>query len=194
MQYTGFQYFDDFHVVLQDAEQAVASLAGPRQNPETRPVAELTHAMWFDSEEETLAFLQKSSLQPEQSSTGAWQLVLHRSLRVDPQAASFRQRSARLCSLQLPCRSQNVRDQAESAAADIQVLVSGSTAMLQSRQSSLQAGSSQLPSLQQTQSQWPAVPQTPLASTSQVFSSLALGHASCSGRRHLQTTMHGLEM
>lgn len=146
----------------------LVSAAGPRQNPETRPVAELTHAMWFDSEEETLAFLQKASLQPEESSTGAWQLVLHRSLRVDPQAASFRQRSARLCSLQLPRRSQNVQDQAVSAAADVQALVSGSTAMLQSRQSSLQAGSSQLPSLQQTQSQWLAVPQTPSPSTSQM--------------------------
>ena len=152
----------------------MVSLAGPRQNPETRPVAELTHAMWFDSEEETLAFLQKASLQPEHSSTGTWQLVLHRSLRVDPQAASFRQRSARLCSLQLPRRSQNVHNQAESAAADVQALVSGSTAMLQSRQSSLQAGSSHLPSLRQTQSQWPAVPQTPLASASQVFSRLHL--------------------
>ena len=148
----------------------MVSVAGPRQNPETRPVAELTHAMWFDSEEETLAFLLKASLQPEQSSTGAWQLVMHRSLRVDPQAASFRQRSARLCSLQLPRRSQNVHDQAESAAADVHALVSSSTAMLHSRQSSLQARSSQLPSLHQTQSQWPAVPQTPSASRSQVFS------------------------
>ncbi|KAL0031492.1 hypothetical protein WJX77_003186 [Trebouxia sp. C0004] len=125
----------------------LVSAAGPKQNPETRPVAELTHAMWFDSEEETLSFLLKASLQPEQSSTGAWQLVLH--------------------------RSQNVHDQAESAAADVQALIGGSTAMLQTRQSSLPAGSSQLPSLQQTQSQWPAVPQTPLASTSQMHPSPA---------------------
>lgn len=76
--------------------------AGP--SPETRNVAELAHAMWFDSEEDTLDFLLKAGLEPEQSSTGTWQLVLHRSLRVDPQAASFRQRSARLCDLQAPTR------------------------------------------------------------------------------------------
>ena len=60
--------------------------------------------MWFDSEDDTLEFLLKAGLEPEQSSTGAWQLVLHRSLKVDAQAGSFRQRSARLCSLQAATR------------------------------------------------------------------------------------------
>lgn len=82
--------------------------AGPRANPETRPVAELAHAMWFDSQEDTLEFLLKAGLEPEQSSTGTWQLVLHRSLRVDPQVASFRQRSGRLCNQQAAPRCQSV--------------------------------------------------------------------------------------
>lgn len=80
--------------------------AGPRANPETRPVAELAHAMWFDNQEDTLEFLLKAGLEPEQSSTGAWQLVLQRSLKVDSQAASFRQRSARLCNQQAATRCQ----------------------------------------------------------------------------------------
>ena len=83
-------------------------VAGPRANPETRPVAELAHAMWFDSQEDTLEFLLKAGLESEQSSTGTWQLVLHRSLRVDSQAASFRQRSGRLCSQQAAPRCQLV--------------------------------------------------------------------------------------
>lgn len=78
--------------------------AGPKVNPETRPVAELAHAMWFDGVDDTLDFLLKAGLEPEQSSTGSWQLVLHRALKVDPQAASFKQRSARLCNLQDPTR------------------------------------------------------------------------------------------
>lgn len=82
--------------------------AGPRANPETRPVAELAHAMWFDSQEDTLEFLLKAGLEPQQSSTGIWQLVLHRSLRVDSQAASFRQRSGRLCGQQAAPRCQSV--------------------------------------------------------------------------------------
>ena len=82
--------------------------AGPRVNPETRPGAELAHAMWFDNQEDTLEFLLKAGLEPEQSSTGAWQLILHRSLKVDSQAASFRQRSARLCDQQAAIRCQSV--------------------------------------------------------------------------------------
>ena len=123
--------------------------------------------MWFDSEEETVEYLLKASLQPEQSSTGAWQLVLHRSLKVDPQAASFRQRSARLCNLQLPRRSLNVLDQAETAAADVRALVGASMAMLSSRQPVVHA-----PSQHQIPSQQPAVPQTPSAPTSQVNTTL----------------------
>ena len=82
--------------------------AGPRANPETRSVAELAHAMWFDRQEDTLEFLLKAGLEPEQSGTGAWQLVLHRSLKVDPQAASFRQRSARICNQQAATRCPSV--------------------------------------------------------------------------------------
>ena len=59
--------------------------------------------MWFDNVGDTLDFLLRAGLEPEQSN-GLWQLVLHRSLKVDPQVASFRQRSARLCSLQHPTR------------------------------------------------------------------------------------------
>lgn len=81
--------------------------AGPRVNPETRPLAELAHAMWFDKQEDTLEFLLKAGLEPEHNSAGAWQLVLHRSLKVDAQAASFRQRSARLCNQQAATRCQS---------------------------------------------------------------------------------------
>lgn len=125
--------------------------------------------MWFDSEEETVEFLLKASLQPEQSNTGAWQLILHRSLKVDSQAASFRQRSARLCSLQLPRRSLNVLDQAGTAAAEVRALVGmGSMTMLSSRQPVVQA-----PRQQQIPSQQPSVPQTPTTSTSQVSTTVS---------------------
>ena len=67
-------------------------------------VAELAHAMWFDSQEDTLEFLHKAGLEPEPSSGGGWQLTVHRMLKVDHQVASFRQRSERLCSQQSPTR------------------------------------------------------------------------------------------
>lgn len=110
-----------------------------------------------------MEFLLKASLQPEQSSTGAWQLVLHRSLKVDSQAASFRQRSARLCSLQLPCRSLNVLDQAGTAAAEVRALVGGSMTMLSSRQPVVPA--LQAPSQQQMPSQQPAAPTSQVNTT-----------------------------
>ena len=148
--------------------------AGPRQNPEVRPVSELTHAMWFDSDDDTLEYLQKASLQPEQSSTGTWQLVLHRSLKVDHQAASFRQRSARLCSLQLPVRSQNVHDQGDAAVADVSALLGGSMATLQARRPAMQAQPTQkrVAVQQQRRAQQPTEPQTPQAEMVQVRSSI----------------------
>ena len=58
-----------------------------------------------------------------QTSDGTWNLVLHRVLKLDPQAASFKQRSARLCNQQNPVRSQNVQEQGKQAEAAIQTLL-----------------------------------------------------------------------
>ncbi len=151
--------------------------------------------MWFDSEEDTLDFLLKASLQPEQSSTGTWQLVLHRALKVDHQAASFRQRSARLCNLQLAPRSQNVHDQAEAAADAVRALVSGSMTMLHSRSPAGQAQPLRqaAPAQQQHQHRQP-LPQTPQVQASQVHCSLA---CSCNrwslGRSAHMWAWHGFQ-
>ena len=130
--------------------------------------------MWFDSEEDTLEFLLRASLQPEQGPTGAWHLVLHRALKLDPQAASFRQRSARLCNQQLHPRSRNVHDQAQPALAAVAALVAGAMAGLQSRppaspgQYSQGFAPSPVPQQQLGQQQQPVLPHTPLAHNAQV--------------------------
>lgn len=103
---------------------------GPRQNPETYPVSKLAQAMWSDSEADAIQYLNKAGLEPEQASNGAWQLVLHRALKVDAQAASFRQRSARLCNQQKPVRSQNVLEQGRQAEAAVRDLLASSSRQL----------------------------------------------------------------
>lgn len=105
-------------------------LAGPKQNPETYPVAKIAQAMWSDSEADAIEYLHKAGLEPEQASSGSWHLVLHRALKVDPQAASFRQRSARLCNQQDPVRSRNVVKQGRQAEAALQALLAGSSRQL----------------------------------------------------------------
>lgn len=86
--------------------------------------------MWSDGESDAIDYLSKAGLEPEQSSNGTWQLILHRVLKVDAQAASFRQRSARLCNQQNPIRSQNVQEQGRQAEAAVQALLAGSSRQL----------------------------------------------------------------
>ena len=86
--------------------------------------------MWSDGESDAIEFLNKAGLEPEQSSNGTWQLILHRALKVDAQAASFRQHSTRLCNQQNPIRSHNVQEQGRQAEAAVQALLAGSSRQL----------------------------------------------------------------
>lgn len=120
--------------------------------------------MWSDSETDAIEYLGKAGLEPEQASSGGWQLVLHRSLKVDAQAASFRQRSARLCNQQNPVRSQNVQEQGQQAETAVQALLAGS-----GRQLSLPtAAPPRAAGLGSDAGQQPGVPETPQAHTRQV--------------------------
>ena len=137
---------------------------GPKQNPQPYPLSKLAQTMWSDSETDAIEYLSKAGLEPEQASSGGWQLVLHRSLKVDAQAASFRQHSARLCNQQNPVRSQNVQEQGQQAEAAVQALLAGS-----GRQLSLPtAAPPRAAGLGSDAGQQPGVPETPQAHTRQV--------------------------
>lgn len=86
--------------------------------------------MWSDGESDAIDYLNKAGLEPEQSSNSTWQLILHRALKVDAQAASFRQHSTRLCNQQNPIRSHNVQEQGRQAEAAVQALLAGSSRQL----------------------------------------------------------------